>query len=114
NQWNFERAKIELRGLSIRPLTKYCLYRPFDYRFTVFDRNICTIIRKRITFQFDEENVGLLTTRRVTRLPFNNVFTTKYYAEYKVASHDRNTIVFPLWIRAGDESDTHKLFDKKS
>jgi predicted helicase len=113
NQWSFRRAKKELKGLDIRRLTKRCLYRPFDYRFTVFDRNICTIIRKRITSQFDKENVGLLTTRRVTRLPFNNIFVTKHYAEYKVASHDRNTIVFPLWIQANDESDNHELFDNK-
>src|SRR3989454_7367379 len=51
------------------------------------NRNICTIIRKRITGQFDEPNIGLLATRRVTRLPFNNVFVTNQYAEYKVASH---------------------------
>jgi len=57
NQWSFRRAKKELKGLDIRRLTKRCLYRPFDYRFTVFDRNICTIIRKRITSQFDKENV---------------------------------------------------------
>jgi predicted helicase len=113
NQWSFSRAKKELMGLDILRLTKCCLYRPFDYRFTVFDRNICTIIRKRITSQFDKNNVGLLTTRRVTRLPYNNVFVTKCYAEYKVASHDRNTIVFPLWIQTGDEGNKHHLFGNK-
>ena len=111
NQWSFERAKKELKGLDIQRLTKRCLYRPFDYRFTVFDRNICTIIRKRITSQFEKMNFGLLTTRRVTRLPFNNIFVTNQYAEYKVASHDRNTIVFPLWIHADDDNGTHGLFN---
>lgn len=98
NQWNFERARRELKGLEIRRMTERCLYRPFDFRFTVFDRNICTIVRKRITHQFDQSNIGLLLTRRVTRPPFNNVFVSNCYTEYKVASHDRNTIVFPLWI----------------
>jgi len=110
NQWSFDRAKRELKDVDIRRLTKRCLYRPFDYRFTAFDRNICTIIRKRITSQFDKDNVGLLTTRRVTRLPYNNVFVTNQYAEYKVASHDRNTIVFPLWVVGDGEPG---LFENK-
>ena len=110
NQWSFDRAKQELKGVDIPSRTRRCLYRPFDYRFTVFDRNICTIIRRRITFQFDKKNLGLLTTRRVTRLPYNNVIVTDHYAEYKVASHDRNTIVFPLWIEADESTISRELF----
>jgi hypothetical protein len=55
-------------------------------------------LRERITHQFDKQNVALLATRRVTRLPFNNVFVSNLSTEYKVASHDRNTIVFPLYL----------------
>jgi predicted helicase len=89
------------------------LYRPFDFRFTVFDRNICTIIRKRITLQFEHRNVALLTTRRITRLPYNNIFVGNTFTEYKVASHDRNTIVFPLWIYSDDEEKGRGLFEEK-
>ncbi|MEW8333946.1 MAG: type ISP restriction/modification enzyme, partial [Candidatus Thiodiazotropha sp.] len=113
NQWDFKRAKRELMGLDIRRLIRRCLYRPFDFRFTVFDRNVCTIIRKRITMQFEQPNVGLLSTRRVTRLPYNNVFVCNTFAEYKVASHDRNTIVFPLWIYSDDEGKSAGLFDEE-
>ena len=108
NQWDFNRAKRELKGLDVRKISMRCLYRPFDYRYTVFDRNICTIIRKRITFQFYHKNIGLLTTRRVTRLPYNNIFVSNTCTEYKVASHDRNTIVFPLWIYS-DEEACHEI-----
>jgi predicted helicase len=113
NQWDFNRAKRELKGLDICSLARRCLYRPFDFRFTVFDRNICTIMRKRITSQFEHKNIGLLTTRRVTRLPYNNVFVSGTFAEYKVASHDRNTIVFPLWIYSDDDANGPGLFDEK-
>lgn len=112
NQWNFARAKKELKSLDVARLTRRCLYRPFDYRYTIFNRNICTILRTRITSQFEESNLGLLTTRRVTRLPYNNVFVTNHPAEYKVASHDRNTIVFPLWIRGAERGDSRRLFAK--
>lgn len=98
NQWNYRRAKSELETLDVRPLIRRCLYRPFDYRYTVFNKHICTIVRERITSQFDQPNLALLSTRRITRLPFNNVFVSKIYAEYKVDSHDRNTIVFPLYL----------------
>jgi len=110
NQWSFDRAKKELQHIDIQRLTKLCLYRPFDYRYTIFDRNVCTILRKRITSQFDDPNIALLATRRVTRLPFNNVFVTNVYTEYKVASHDRNTIVFPFWISANDDENSAGLY----
>lgn len=112
NQWDFDRAKRELKGLDILSQAKRCLYRPFDFRYTVFDRNICTIQRTRITTLFEHENVGLLTTRRVTRLPYNNVFVSNTFAEYKVASHDRNTIVFPLWIYSPESERSGGLFDE--
>ena len=111
NQWSFERARKELCGIDLKATTTLCLYRPFDYRYTLFNRNVCTIRRKRITSQFFGKNIGLLTTRRVTRLPYNNVFATVECAEYKVASHDRNTIVFPLWISEGDSSGDDELFE---
>jgi SOS-response transcriptional repressor LexA len=112
NQWNFGRAKRELKQLDVSRTARRCLYRPFDYRFTIFDRNVCTIVRKRITLQFADDNLGLLSTRRVTRLPYNNVFVCDTFAEYKVASHDRNTIVFPLWIYPIDEEQDGQLLDR--
>ena len=113
NQWSFDRARKELPRIDLERLTKQCLYRPFDYRYTVLDRNVCTILRKRITSQFDSPNSALLTTRRVTRPPFNNVFVANTLVEYKVASHDRNTIVFPLWINDADDAQQKPVFYSK-
>ena len=114
NQWNFEKARDELPAVNVLNSVKKCLYRPFDYRYTVFNKHVCTIMRKRITSQFfDGDNIGLLTTRRVTRLPYNNVFVTSECAEYKVASHDRNTIVFPLWIKDDRLNGSGSLFETK-
>lgn len=107
DQWNYDRAREELKNVDVEGKVACCLYRPFDWRFTLFDRNVCTIVRSRITSQFDgsPKCFGLLTTRRATRLPYNNVFVTVYPSEYKVASHDRNTIVFPLWIHCDRVED---------
>lgn len=110
SQWDYARARRELPKLEILPSVRRCLYRPFDFRYTIFDRNVCTILRKRIIRQFDEPNLALLTTRRVTRLPFDNVFAANVYPEYKVASHDRNTMVFPLYHYPEEASGT--LFEE--
>ena len=98
NQWNFEKARKELNDININDVLKKCLYRPFDYRFTVLNKNVATILRTAIMRNLDKKNLALLTTRRVTHLPFNNFLVTNCIVEYKAVSHDRNTMVFPLYI----------------
>jgi predicted helicase len=63
--------------------------------------------------QMEKPNLALLTTRRVTRIPFNNIFTTNKIVEYKIASHDRNTIVFPLYYYPELASGQSQLFDDR-
>ena len=98
NQWNFEKARRELKDLDLSGVLKKCLYRPFDYRFTLYHKHVATILRMAIMRNFDKHNLALLTTRRVTHLPFNNFFVANSIVEYKAVSHDRNTMVFPLYL----------------
>jgi hypothetical protein len=98
NQWNFARAREELKSINVDRDSILIDYRPFDSRFTILDRNIATIPRERISRQFYRPNVALLTTRRITAPPYDTVFTTTKIPEYKIASYDRNTIVFPVWL----------------
>ncbi|MFD3164820.1 type ISP restriction/modification enzyme [Herpetosiphon sp. NSE202] len=109
NQWNYDRAKSEIPNIDILNSVKKVAYRPFDFRYTIFDRNICTIIRKRITDKFNNPNIALLTTRRITRDPFNNIFVADSYPEYKIVSHDRNTSVFPLYIYTENELEQARM-----
>lgn len=96
-QWSYARAKAELQDIDLSASIRRCVYRPFDYRYTMFNRHVCTILRTRIMQHFDQPNMALLTTRRMTRVPYSNIFAADTYPEYKVASHDRNTMVFPLY-----------------
>ena len=98
NQWDYARAREELKSISIDRDATLIAYRPFDSRFTVLDRNIATIPRERISRQFSQPNVALLTTRRITAPPYDTVFATSQVPEYKIASYDRNSIVFPVWL----------------
>jgi len=43
-------------------------------------------------------SLALLSTRRVTGKPYDNVFVCRGLVEYKAATHDRNTQVFPLYL----------------
>ncbi len=112
NQWSFRRACEELPKLDLRSVTRRCAYRPFDDRYTIYNRNVCTILRERIMQQMTMPNLALLTTRRITRLPFNNIFITNKAVEYKIASHDRNTIVFPLYFYNLERNNQKDMFSE--
>jgi len=98
SQWDWSAARTALSRCIDELTPGSCLYRPFDYRYTVFNRHVCTILREPIMRHLQRGNLALLTTRRVTRLPFDNVLVTDMPVEYKAASHDRNTQVFPLYL----------------
>lgn len=88
----------EARG-SIRPV----LYRPFDWRVMAYHDRLVGEFRHEVFRNIDAEHLALLTTRRVTGGGFSHSLVTDGLAEYKAATHDRNTQVFPLFIK-GDET----------
>jgi len=98
NQWNFEKARQELKDINLDNFLKRCLYRPFDYRYTLYHKHVATILRNPIMRHLQKPNLAMLSTRRVTRLPFDNFLVTQEIVEYKAVSHDRNTMVFPLYL----------------
>ena len=50
------------------------------------------------------QNLALVATRQVTRPQFEHVLVSQHIIEIKACSHDRNTQIFPLYIReAHDE-----------
>jgi hypothetical protein len=55
-------------------------------------------------------SLALLSTRRVTGRPYDNVFVCRGLVEYKAVTHDRNTQVFPLRLVEPDEHAS--LFSK--
>jgi predicted helicase len=62
-------------------------------------------MRPEIMSQLDgSSNVALLTTRRTTGRPFDNFLVTRDLVEYKAATHDRNTQVFPLYLTGASAS----------
>ncbi len=73
NQWVYERAKEELQDGSWRDRIEPILYRPFDFRYTVFDRNVAVHRRERVMrHMLAGENLGLIFMRQVA---LNDVYS---------------------------------------
>ena len=101
NQWSYARAKRELAGGEWRREIKPILYRPFDTRWTVFNRNVAVHRRERVMrHMLDGSNLGLCTNREVNG-EFRHVLCTRGLISdctVSPASRER-TFLFPLWLR---------------
>lgn len=102
SHFSFERARSELSSAdaiaSIRPI----LYRPFDVRFVAYHPRLVGEPRAAVMKHLLADGVALLSTRRVTGRPYDNVFVCRGLVEYKAVTHDRNTQVFPLYLVEDD------------
>lgn len=100
NQWSYARAKTELARDEWRKEIRPILYRPFDARWTVFDRNVAVHRRERVMrHMLDGRNLGLCTNREVNG-EFRHVLCTRGLISdctVSPASRER-TFLFPLWL----------------
>ena len=101
NQWKYDRAKNELREGKWRKNVSKCNYRPFDFRTTVYDRNVVTILRQRVMSQLKEvSNVALICSRVINDANFAHIFVStkpvdKIFLSSKTST---NAYVFPLYL----------------
>ena len=103
SQWNYARAKQELADGAWRKRIVPILYRPFDVRWTVYDRNVAVHRRERVSNNLIQPNLGLLTTKQ-TKDAWS-AFVTHCIAAHKSGSAYDITSVVPLWLRSGEPSD---------
>lgn len=65
NQWNYLVAKNALADGAWRKLITPIIYRPFDYRFTIYDSNVAVHRRERASNHFlGHKNLGLMIARQ--------------------------------------------------
>jgi hypothetical protein len=100
-QWNYERAKQELAQIDLSSRLAPVLYRPFDERWTVWDRNVAVHRRERVMNHFIKTNIGLVTTR-VTK-DRDAVFCTSRIIDHKVAASYDISYVFPLYLYLSED-----------
>ena len=67
DQWRYDRAKDELSTFPWRDQIEPILYRPFDVRTTVFNRNVAVHRRERVMrHMLGGDNLGLIFMRHVS------------------------------------------------
>ncbi|MCH7719404.1 MAG: hypothetical protein IH988_00240 [Planctomycetes bacterium] len=104
-RFDLREAQSQLRKLnSFNEPIRQMLHRPFDERFIFYHASVVWSLSRPMANQMiDGKNLALVATRQVTRPQFEHAFVSRHIIEIKSCSHDRNTQIFPLFIRWGDD-----------
>jgi hypothetical protein len=108
SQWNYEDAKKELaRGQWRNELTPI-LYRPFDVRWTVFNRHVAVHRRERVMrHMLVGHNRSLCATRSTEIGSFEHVFSSAQIIGHHTVSLKEVNYIFPIYLQpSADELDT--------
>ena len=102
DQWQYERAKDELANNDWRSRVEPVLYRPFDIRTTVYDRNVAVHRRERVMRHMRAgPNLGLSTTARIEiAAGYDHVFATTGMMTHHAVSLKEGNYLFPLYVYA--------------
>jgi predicted helicase len=63
SQWQYKRAKEELAVLNLDAAAQEVTYRPFDDRWTIWDRNVAVHRRLRVSNHLLADNIGLVVAK---------------------------------------------------
>jgi Type ISP C-terminal specificity domain/N-6 DNA Methylase len=112
SQWSYRRAKQELTEASAKADLVEIAYRPFDFRFTVYDRNVLTHRRERISPQLMKPNVALVIPKNAEAI--GTAESQFFFCVDKPADLNLfrrgGAYLVPLWIY--DDSET--LFSRSA
>ena len=98
SQWNYRKAKTALADGSWRKQIVRILYRPFDWRWTVFNSHVAVHLRQRVMrHMLDGGNIGLICTRQ-TKDQWG-VFVTRDVCAHKTCGAYDINFLFPLELR---------------
>lgn len=105
NQWNYDRAKTELADGSWRERVVPILYRPFDVRWTVYDRNVAVHRRERVSQHLlGGDNMAFVLSAGVEAgSGWQHVFVSSGLAGHHATSLKEVNYVLPLWLAPGKE-----------
>ena len=101
SQWQYERAKRELADDSWRGRIETILYRPFDLRVTVFDRNVAVHRRERVMrHMLAGPNLGLITTRQASvDSGYSHVLASRFLVDNRCVYSSRGIMfLMPLYV----------------
>jgi predicted helicase len=110
DQWGYDRAKSELVNNQWREKVIPILYRPFDVRWTIYDRNVAVHRRERLSDHLIKgDNLGFVVTRGVEAGgPWQHIFATNKVTGHHAVSIKEVNYIFPLWLDG--EASSASLF----
>jgi hypothetical protein len=113
SQWNYDRAKKELRTGSWEKQVMPILYRPFDIRWTVYDSNVAVHRRERVMrHMLAGHNVGLCTTRSTEiGRGFEHVFCSRNLIQHHTVSLKEVNFLLPLYLYRAAKDVAHAQAD---
>ena len=105
-QWNYTRAKTELQRSNWQSAVDVISYRPFDPRWTVYNRHVAVHQRLRVTRHFlGQNNIGLCVGKAgqvVGAGAWNLVSCTRHPVDLNYF-YRGGACVFPLYLVAEDD-----------
>ena len=108
---NVAAVRKTLREENWRDCIVPCLYRPFDVRFLLYHPAVIERCRNEVMqHMLGKENIAILFVRQMTAPIFEHTLVTRFPAEYKACSHDRNTYLAPLYLYPNDRR-AQQLFE---
>ena len=100
DQWQYAGAKSELANGTWRQEITEILYRPFDWRWTVFNRHVAVHRRERVMrHMLCGDNIGLTIGRAgqvIDQHEWDIVFCTRFITEFNLYRRGGNNL-FPLY-----------------
>jgi hypothetical protein len=110
DQWQYARAKRDLADGTWRGKIVPILYRPFDVRWTIYDRNVAVHRRERVSdTMLERKNIALIASRQrsLGSEGWANAFATTGLIESCSISNKTKEInyLFPLWLYPRESSD---------
>ena len=113
-QWSYAAAKRALSDGKWRQQLTPTLYRPFDTRWTVYNRHVAVHLRERATrhmlpdaVQGGRENLALLVGKAgqvISQQTWDIVFCSRLVTEFNLFRRGGNNI-FPLYLASNDGND---------
>ena len=100
SQWQYSRAKAELTDQAWRARIAPILYRPFDTRTTILDRNVAVHRRERVTRHMRAGyNVGLCTAKGTEIAGgWQHAFVSRVAIQHHAVSLKEVNYLFPLYL----------------
>ena len=101
DQWQYNRAKRELADDSWHGRLETILYRPFDLRVTVFDRNVAVHRRERVMrHMLAGPNCGLIATRQASvDSGYSHVLASRFLVDNRCVYSSRGIMfLMPLYV----------------